>query len=74
MTKNIIKVIFAEKKKTNIWLAKKIGRDETTILRWCTNRAQSALDTLGEIANVLNVDAKDLIVTVKFPGKNQEAI
>lgn len=73
-TKNRIKVMLAEKEKTNRWLAKKISKDETTISRWCTNRVQPTLDTLGEIANILNVDVRDLISPMKSHSNNQETM
>ena len=41
------------------------GRSITTISRWCTNETQPSLDTLLEIANVLNVDIKELLVSTK---------
>jgi DNA-binding Xre family transcriptional regulator len=72
-TKNRIKVILAEKEKTNKWLAEKIGRDQTTISRWCTNKVQPTLDTLGEIANILNVDVRDLIAPKNILHEFQEA-
>ncbi len=55
-TKNRIKIVLAEQEKTNRWLAEKIGKDETTISRWCTNRVQPTLDTLGDVATALNVE------------------
>jgi putative transcriptional regulator len=70
--KNRIKVVLAEQEKTNRWLADKIGKDETTISRWCTNRVQPTLDTLGEIAIALNVDIRDLIAPMHLNTKNQE--
>ena len=71
-TKNRIKIVLAEQEKTNRWLAKKIGKDETTISRWCTNRVQPTLDTLGNIAIVLNIDIRDLIAPTHLITKNQE--
>lgn len=71
-TKNRLKIVLAEQEKTNRWLAEKIGKDETTISRWCTNRVQPTLDTLGNIATVLNVDIRDLISPIRFNLKNQE--
>ncbi|MDP3462758.1 MAG: helix-turn-helix transcriptional regulator [Bacteroidales bacterium] len=58
---NRIKVVLAEKKKTNKWLAEQLKMNETTISRWCTNSAQPAVGTLVEIAKILKVDIKDLL-------------
>ena len=58
---NRIKVVLAEKRCTNKWLAEQLDKGEATISKWCTNRAQPSLETLVEIANVLQVDVKDLL-------------
>lgn len=58
---NRIKVVLAEKHRTNKWLAEQLDKGEATISKWCTNRAQPSLETLVEIANVLHVDVKDLL-------------
>lgn len=53
---NRLKVVLAEKKKTNRWLATQIGKDEGTVSKWCTNTMQPNLETLREVAKVLDVD------------------
>lgn len=58
---NRIKVMLAEKEKTNKWLAKQVGKDPATISKWCTNTAQPSLEMLLQIAKVLNVEVKDLL-------------
>ena len=58
---NRIKVVLAEKKRTNKWLAEQLGKDPATISKWCTNSAQPGLETLLEIARALGVDAGDLL-------------
>lgn len=58
---NRIKVVLVEKKKTNKWLAEQLGKDAATISKWCTNAAQPSLETLLEIAKVLEVDPRELI-------------
>ena len=52
---NRIKVVLAEKKRTNKWLAEQLGKDPATVSKWCTNKAQPALETIIEIANFLEV-------------------
>ena len=73
---NRLKVVLAEKKKTNKWLAEQLGKDPATVSKWCTNASQPSIETLLEIARVLQVDVKDLlqstaqdanIVYVKIP-------
>ena len=58
---NRIKVVLVEKKRTNKWLAEQLGKDPATVSKWCTNTAQPSLETLLEIAKVLEVDVKDLL-------------
>lgn len=41
---NRIKVMLAEKGKKNKWLAEKLGRDQATISKWCTNACQPPLE------------------------------
>lgn len=62
---NRLKVVLAEKKKTNKWLAEQLGKDPATISKWCTNSAQPGLETLYQIAECLEVDVKDLLVSTK---------
>ena len=50
-----------EKKRTNKWLAEQLGKDPATVSKWCTNTSQPGLETLLQIANVLNVDVKELL-------------
>lgn len=58
---NRLKVVLAEKKRTNRWLATQLGKNEATISKWCTNTTQPSLDDLVAIARCLEVDTKDLL-------------
>ena len=62
---NRIKVVLVEKKRTNTWLAEQLGKDPATVSKWCTNTSQPGLETLLQIANVLDVDVKDLLNSTK---------
>lgn len=62
---NRLKVVLAEKKRTNKWLAEQLGKDPSTVSKWCTNTAQPGLETLLEIANALEVDVKELLNSSK---------
>ena len=62
---NRIKVVLVEQRRTNKWLADTLGKDCTTVSKWCTNKAQPGLETLIKIAECLNVDARELIVPTK---------
>lgn len=58
---NRIKVMLAEKGRTNKWLAVQVGKDPATISKWCTNAAQPSLEMLLQVTKVLEVEVKDLI-------------
>ncbi len=62
---NRIKVVLAEQDKTNRWLAGAIGKNEATISRWCSNKAQPSVDVFRQIAEVLDVDVRDLLHATK---------
>lgn len=66
---NRIKVVLADKKRTNKWLAEQLGKDPGTISKWCTNTSQPSLDTLVEIAYLLDVDISEL---VRVNNKNKK--
>ena len=58
---NRIKVVLAEKKRTNKWLAEQLGKDPATVSKWCTNTLQPNLEILLQIAAFLDVDIQDLV-------------
>ena len=58
---NRIKVMLAEKGRTNKWLAEQLAKDPATVSKWCTNAAQPSLEMLLQVAKVLEVEIKDLI-------------
>ena len=63
MDKNInrIKVVLAEKRKTNKWLAEQLGKDPATVSKWVTNASQPSLEMFFKIAQVLECKYTDLI-------------
>ena len=62
---NRIKVVLAEKDKTGIWLGKQIGKSSCTVSKYINQKVQPDLKTLNLIANALDVDVKDLLVSNK---------
>lgn len=62
---NRLKVVLAEQRKTNKWLAEQLGKDVTTVSKWCTNRSQPGLETLFDIAKCLGVEVNDLLLRAK---------
>ena len=62
---NRIKVVLVEQQKTGKWLAEQMGRSACTVSKWCSNSIQPDLATLNKIAELLNVDVRDLITPSK---------
>ncbi len=58
---NRIKVVLADKKRTNKWLAEQLGKDPGTVSKWCTNTMQPNLETLVETAKCLEAEPMDLL-------------
>ncbi len=56
--------MLAKKQITNKWLAEKMNFSTTTVSSWCT-KTQPSLETLVEIAEILKIEAKELIVSTK---------
>jgi DNA-binding XRE family transcriptional regulator len=66
---NRLKVVLVEKKKTSKWLAETLGKDPATVSKWCTNTSQPNIKTFLEIARLLNVDIKDLLISTTTDDK-----
>ena len=64
-TKNInrLKAVLADANQTNKWLAEQLGKDPVTVCKWCTNTTQPDLQTLLKIAELLNVDIRELLIS-----------
>lgn len=62
---NRIKAVLAENNKTNNWLAEVLGKNRTTVSKWCTNDVQPTMESLFKIAEVLDVDVRELLVSTK---------
>ena len=58
---NRIKVVLAEKKRTNKWLSEQLGCATTTVSKWCTNACQPPMKTFLKIAKILNVELDELL-------------
>ena len=58
---NRIKIVLAEKNKTNKWLAEQLSKDPATVSKWVTNASQPSLETLVSIAKILDVEMNDLV-------------
>lgn len=58
---NQLKLVLVKNKKTNKWLAKQLGVNQTTVSKWCTNTTQPDLTTLKRISELLNVNVSEII-------------
>ena len=56
---NRIRVVLAEQRLTNRWLADKMGVTEITVSRWVTNKIQPSMAQFIEISKLLKVDLKE---------------
>lgn len=63
---NRIKAVLAETGHTGKWLAEQLGKDPVTVSKWCTNTSQPDLYTLKDIAHLLGINIKDLIVNINL--------
>lgn len=63
---NRLKVVLAEKKRTGTWLAQELGVSYVTVSKWCSNTTQPTLSTLDRIAEILDIDPRELL-----NGKNK---
>jgi putative transcriptional regulator len=62
---NRIKKVLEEKRMTQTWLSDELGKSFNMVNSYAQNRRQPSLEVLYEIAEVLNVDVKDLIESNK---------
>ncbi len=58
---NRIKVVLVEKKRTGKWLAEQLGKDPSSVSKWCSNASQPDLVTLTKIAKLLDIDRRELL-------------
>jgi transcriptional regulator with XRE-family HTH domain len=63
MKKNLnrIKAVLAEHNQTGKWLAEQLGKDKSTVSKWCSNSIQPSLETIDQIADLLHVNRQTLL-------------
>mgnify|MGYP002706673984 FL=1 len=59
---NRLKLLLVEKKQTGKWLAEQLGKDQTTISKWCTNNSQPDVESLIKISKLLKVNIGDILI------------
>ncbi len=62
---NRIKAVLEEKGIKQKWLAEQMGKSYNMVNSYAQNRRQPSLEDLYRIAEILNVEAKELLVELK---------
>lgn len=62
---NRIKEVLKDKGISQTWLARQIGKSYNTINEYARNVRQPSLEDLYNIAEILNVEVKDLLIERK---------
>ena len=58
---NRLKVVLVEQGRSGKWLAEKLGKDPSTVSKWCSNKSQPSLENIVKISEILGVNMSDLI-------------
>ncbi|WP_042371600.1 helix-turn-helix transcriptional regulator [Bacteroides neonati] len=58
---NRLKIVLVEQGRSGKWLSEKLGKDTSTVSKWCSNKIQPSLETLDKIATILGIDRRELI-------------
>ena len=66
---NRIKEVLKQKGIKQIWLADKLGKSYNMVNGYVQNRQQPRLEVLNDIAEILDIDIKELIVSTKENNK-----
>ena len=67
---NRLKIVLVEKKRTGKWLAEQLGKNPSTVSKWCSNVAQPDLATFVKISTILQVNVNELLVSSKKISHN----
>lgn len=62
---NRIKEVLEEKGIKQTWLAERLGKSFNTVNSYAQNRQQPRLEILNEIAFILDIDVRKLIMSTK---------
>ena len=62
---NRIKEVLEDKGIKQIWLAEKLGKSYNMVNSYVQNRRQPSIEDLNKVANILEIDVKELLVSSK---------
>ena len=68
---NRIKEVLGEKGIKQVWLSEQLGKSYNMVNSYVQNRQQPRLEVLYEIAKILNVEVKELLVESKIKLKHK---
>ena len=63
---NRIKKILKKQGRTQTWLAETIGKSYVAVTNYCNNNSQPSIQVLFDIAKVLDVDVRELLISTKI--------
>ncbi|CAA0183103.1 helix-turn-helix transcriptional regulator [Tenacibaculum maritimum] len=62
---NRIKEVLVIQGKSQVWLAEELGKSTTAVTAFCNNKSQPHLKDLKRIAEILDIDIRELLVSTK---------
>lgn len=62
---NRIKIVLEEQGRSQAWLAKQLSKSYVVVTNYCNNNKQPSIPVLITIADILNIDVKDLLESTK---------
>lgn len=62
---NRIKEVLKEQGRTQTWLAEQIEKSYVIVTNYCNNNTQPSIEILRKVANILDVDVRELLVPTK---------
>lgn len=58
---NRLKVLLAERQKSNKWVAEQLGISQATVSKWCTNTSHPDLETFLRLAKLLDAELNEMV-------------
>ncbi|MBW8684689.1 helix-turn-helix transcriptional regulator [Chitinophaga rhizophila] len=58
---NRIKEVLKQQGRTQTWLAENIGKSYVVVTNYCNNNTQPSIEILKRIADLVNVDIRELL-------------
>ena len=62
---NRIKEVLKKQGRTQTWLAEQLGKSYVVVTKYCNNHKQPSIDVLVQVAKILDVDVRELLVPTK---------